>query len=104
MFGLSSKRLPRWEVSRHMSFAVLVSLPKVTVIRGSSIEDARGMLWQLRKSVLHAQIEDISQAIRRCDDCKRTRPIHDYLQGVFDTLLGPFRIRLPRLRTCSGSA
>ena len=68
---------------------------------GLKLEDAKDILGQLQKAVLNAQVEDISQAHRRCSDCGRTRRLHDYRTKVLDTLFGRFRVRVPRLRTCS---
>lgn len=67
---------------------------------GLKLEDAKDILGQLQKAVLDAQIEDISQANRRCPECNRTRRVHDYRTKVFDTLFGRFQFKVPRLRTC----
>lgn len=61
---------------------------------GLKLEDAKDILGQLQKAVLSAQIEDISQAHRRCPDCGRTRRVHDYRTKVLDTLFGRFRVRI----------
>ncbi|MFQ6550538.1 ISKra4 family transposase [Aestuariibius sp. 2305UL40-4] len=68
---------------------------------GLKLEDAKDILGQLQKAVLNAQVENISQAHRRCTDCGCTRRLHDYRTKVLDTLLGRFRVRVPRLHTCS---
>ena len=68
---------------------------------GLKLEDAKDLLGQLQIAVVNAQVEDISQAHRPCLNCGRTRRLHDYRTKVLDTLFGRFRVRVPRLRTCS---
>ena len=36
---------------------------------GLRLEDAKDTLGQLQKAVLNAQVEEVSQAHRRCPDC-----------------------------------
>ncbi len=68
---------------------------------GLRLEDAKDLLGRLWKAVLNAQVEDFSQANRRCQDCKQARRVHDYRTRVLDTLFGRFEVRVPRLRKCS---
>ena len=58
-------------------------------------------LGRLQEAALQEQIEVTLSALRKCNNCGRTRTIHDDRGRIFDTIFGRFRVKSPRIRHCS---